>query len=50
MQQENLGQSVSLWMATAAAPNRSALAEDARAGCVHRRCRHLRDYDRVPVG
>ena len=28
MQQENLGQSVSLWMATTAAPNESALAED----------------------
>ena len=31
MQQENLGQSVSLWMATAAAPNRNALAEDTHA-------------------
>ena len=31
MQPENLGQSVSLWMATSAAPNRSALLEDAHA-------------------
>ena len=31
MQQENLGQSVSLWMATTAAPNQSALVEDVRA-------------------
>lgn len=31
MQQENLGQSVSLWMANAAAPTQSPLAEDTRA-------------------
>jgi hypothetical protein len=31
MQQENLGQSVSLWMATAAASNQSTLAEDTHA-------------------
>ena len=31
MQQENLGQSVSLWMATTAVPNRSTLVEDAHA-------------------
>ena len=31
MQQENLGQSISLWMPTNAAPNRSTLVEDAHA-------------------
>ena len=31
MQQENLGQSVSLWMATTAAPNQSTLVEDTHA-------------------
>lgn len=31
MQQENLGQSVSLWMATAATPNQSTLLEDTHA-------------------
>jgi glycine/D-amino acid oxidase-like deaminating enzyme/nitrite reductase/ring-hydroxylating ferredoxin subunit len=31
MQQENLGQSVSLWMATAAVPNQSTLVEDTHA-------------------
>src|SRR5476651_2048461 len=31
MQQENLGQSVSLWMATTAEPTESALIEDTRA-------------------
>jgi glycine/D-amino acid oxidase-like deaminating enzyme len=31
VQQENLGQSVSLWMETAAAPNQSALMEDTHA-------------------
>jgi hypothetical protein len=31
MQQENLGQSISLWMATTAELNRSTLAEDTRA-------------------
>ena len=28
MQQENLGQSISLWMATTAVPNQSTLVED----------------------
>ena len=31
MQQENLGQSVSLWMATTAVPNQSTLGEDTHA-------------------
>ena len=31
MQQDNLGQSVSLWMSTAAAPSQTALQEDAHA-------------------